>query len=143
MELSREMASPLVDLLPTTTQSSSESAPLHHQGPLQRQGPARRQRRVQRRRARKVPYTPTVTGSVKTFFSDLPGRNGNRICNQRTHHNHPDHGDDKDSICDFFKAMHSAQASRAQRLVRKQTRDQKQQCVDSQHHLPACRPFQA
>jgi hypothetical protein len=28
--------------------------------------------------------------------------------------------------------MHSAQASRAQRPVRKQTRDQKQQCVDSQ-----------
>jgi hypothetical protein len=45
---SREMASLLVDLLPTTTQSSSESALLHLQGPLQRQGPARRQRRVQR-----------------------------------------------------------------------------------------------
>jgi hypothetical protein len=43
---------PLVDLLPTTTQSSSEFAALHHQGPPQRQGHARRQRRVQRRRAK-------------------------------------------------------------------------------------------
>ena len=59
---------PLVDLLPTTTQSSSESAPLHHQGSLQRQGPARRQRRIQRRRTKEVTYTLTATGSVKDIL---------------------------------------------------------------------------
>jgi hypothetical protein len=40
---------------------------------------------------------------------ELLGRNRNRICDHSTDDNHPDHGDDKDPICNFFEAMHSAQ----------------------------------
>jgi hypothetical protein len=60
------------------------------------------------------------------------GRNRNRISDQRTNHDHTDHGDDEYPIRDFFKAMHSTQASRAKGPVRKQTRDQKQQGVGGQ-----------
>ena len=105
----------------TTLINSLEPAPSHRQGPLQHQGHVRRRRRVQRRAKNQL----NVSGQ-------LTGWNRNRISDQRTDHNHSDHGDDKDGIRDFFKAMHSAQASRAQGPVRKQTRDQKQQRVGSQ-----------
>src|SRR5439155_7056033 len=122
MELSPEMAFPLAGLSPTTTQSFLNPAPRHHQGLLQHQGPVRRQRRVQRRRAK----------NYLDVTSDLTRWNRNRISDQGTNHDHTDHGNNKYGVRDSFKAMHSAQASRAQRPVRKQTRYQKQQFVGSQ-----------
>jgi len=41
-------------------------------------------------------------------------------------------GEDKDSICDLFQTMHSAQRARTQRPIRKQTGSQEQKCVSGQ-----------
>ena len=115
------MAFPLVDLSPTTTQYSLEPAPSHHQGLPQHQGHGRR-RRPARRRAK----------NWLGVSGQLTGRNRNRIGDQRTNHDHTNHGDDEYAVRDFFKAMHSTQASGAKGPVRKQTRNQKQQCVGGQ-----------
>ena len=93
---------PLVGLSQTTIQSSLKSARKHRRDLLQHPGFVRRQRRVPHHRAKKK----------QDVTSELTNGNGNRVGDQRTDHDHSDHGDNEYGVRDFLEAMHSAQSAR-------------------------------
>src|SRR5205807_808604 len=55
-----------------------------------------------------------------------PAGNSNRVSDQRTNHDHPDHRENKYAIGESFKSVHPSPSARAKRPIRKETRDEKQ-----------------